>query len=176
MIINYKNLETIKKGHISDTVVFAVALANELGCSEAEKKDLETAAAFHDIGKVLIPSTYLNKNGALTPEERKIVNHHAYLGYEIMKALGYSVSVAVAVRDHHNPYSTSKIAQILRMADIYSAMTEQRPYKTAKSHEEAMSVLKNCHFSQELLAAGERILKLKRAEITAKAKKGLFAA
>lgn len=175
MIINYKNLETIKKGHISDTVIFAVALAEELNYSQEDKKNLEVAAAFHDIGKVLIPSAYLNKNGALTPHEREIVNHHAYLGYEIMKALGHNPAIAEAVRDHHNPYSMSRIAQVLRMADIYSAMTEERPYKNAKSHEEAMSVLKNCRFSAELLKAGDKVLKAKRAELNRKAK-GFIAA
>ncbi len=175
MIFNYKNLETIKKGHISDTVVFSLAIADEMLCTEAEKKNLELAAAFHDIGKVLIPSTYLNKNGALTPDERKIVNHHAYLGYEIMKALGYGIPVAEAVRDHHNPNSKSKLAQILRMADIYSAMTEERPYKKARSHEEAMDVLKKSGFSELMIAIGDRVLKAKRAEINAKLK-GLLAA
>lgn len=170
MIINYKNLETIKKGHISDTVIFAVALAEELKYSERDKKNLEIAAAFHDIGKVLIPSTYLNKNGALSQDERRIVNYHAYLGYEIMKALGYERAVAEAVRDHHDQFSRSKIAQVLRMADIYSAMTEERPYKSAKSHEEAMEVLKKCRFSDELINAGDEILKAKRAELNNKTK------
>ena len=170
MIFNYKNLETIKKGHISDTVAFSIAIADEMLCSESEKKDLELAAAFHDIGKVLIPSTYLNKNGALTQEERKIVNHHAYLGYEIMKALGYGIPVAEAVRDHHNPNSASKLAQILRMADIYSAMTEERPYKKARSHEEAMAVLRKSGFSDLMISIGDRVLKSKRLEINSNAK------
>ena len=169
-MINYKNLETIKEGHISDTVDFAVALANEMLLTREEKKSLEIAAAFHDIGKVLIPAEYLNKNGALNQYERKIVNLHAVLGYEIMKSLGYSIQIAEAVRDHHNPNSKSQLAQILRMADIYSAMTEERPYKAARSHEEAMSVLRKCKFTQEMLEIGDRVLKLRRAKLNAQKK------
>ncbi len=168
MIINYKNLETIKKGHVSDTVEFAIALANGLNCTAEERKHVETAAAFHDIGKVLIPSEYLNKNGALSLEERRIVNYHAQLGYEIMKALGHPIPVAEAVRDHHNPFSSSHLAHILRMADIYSAMTEERPYKTARSHEEAMNVLKDSRFTTDMIAVGDKILREKRIELNKK--------
>ena len=170
MFINYKNLESIKKGHLSDTVDFAVALAKGLNCSKEEVEHVETAAAFHDVGKALIPEEYLNKNGALSQEERSIVDYHAQLGYEIMQALGHPIPVAVAVRDHHNPFSSSYLAQILRMADIYSAMTEVRPYKAAKTHEEAMNVLRDSNFPPEMLKVGDKILRETRIRIDKKKK------
>lgn len=157
-IINYKNLETIKEGHINDTVEYSRAIAQKMGLSKEEVQTLETAAAFHDIGKSLIPAEYLNKNGALSKDERRIVNLHAVLGYELMKSLGYKPEIAEAVRDHHNPNSKNKLSQILRMADIYSAMTEVRPYKPARSHDEALSVLKKCGLPDDVLKAGEIVL------------------
>ena len=82
LVINYENLSTIKEGHLNDTVEYSKALAKKLGLSPEEVKTVEVAAAFHDIGKSLIPAKYLNKNGALSKDERKVVNLHAVLGYE----------------------------------------------------------------------------------------------
>ena len=154
LVINYQNLSTIKEGHLNDTVEYSKALAKKLGLSPEEVKTVEVAAAFHDIGKSLIPAEYLNKNGALSKDERKIVNLHAVLGYELMKSLGYKPEIAEAVRDHHNPNSKNELAQILRMADIYSAMTEERPYKPARSHYDAMRVLRDCKLPDKLIKLG----------------------
>ena len=154
LVIDYKNLSTIKEGHLNDTVEYSKALAKKLGLSPEEVKTVEVAAAFHDIGKSLIPAKYLNKNGALSKDERRVVNLHAVLGYELMKSLGYKPEIAEAVRDHHNPHSKNELAQILRMADIYSAMTEERPYKPARSHYDAMRVLRDCKLPDKLIKLG----------------------
>ena len=154
LVINYENLSTIKEGHLNDTVEYSKALAKKLGLTPEQVKTVEVAAAFHDIGKSLIPAEYLNKNGALSKDERKIVNLHAVLGYELMKSLGYKPEIAEAVRDHHNPHSKNELAQILRMADIYSAMTEERPYKPARSHYDAMRVLRDCKLPDKLIKLG----------------------
>ena len=151
--MNYDNLKTIKHTHIATTVEFARAIGEELGMSESDIRTMEIGAALHDTGKTLIPSEILNKNGKLDPDERRIINLHSVLGYEILKSAGYGVNVAEIARDHHNPNSTNKMAQIVRAADVYSAMREERPYNTAKTHEEAMSVLKSMGINQKILDA-----------------------
>lgn len=151
--MNYDNLKTIKNSHIATTVQFSRAIGKELGMNETELQTMEVGAALHDIGKTLIPSEILNKQGKLTKEERETVNYHSVLGYEILKSAGFGTNVAEIARDHHNPQSKNKYAQIVRAADVYSAMTEKRSYKEAKSHDEAMSVLRNMGINKEILAA-----------------------
>ena len=107
----------------------------------------------HDIGKSFIPPSILNKKGRLTKEEREIINFHSVIGYEILKSAGYGVNVAEIARDHHNPLSKNPMAQIVRAADIYSAMREERSYKKPKSHEEAMEVLRSARVPQNILDA-----------------------
>ena len=154
--VNYDNLKTIKHTHIATTFEFARAIGEELGMSEADIRTMEIGAALHDTGKSLIPSEILNKNGRLNPDERRIINLHSVLGYEILKSSGYGVNVAEIARDHHNPNSTNKMAQIVRAADVYSAMREERPYKSAKTHEEAMAVLRDMRINPVILDALDR--------------------
>ena len=154
--MNYDNLKTIKPTHIATTVEFARAIGEELGMSESDIQTMEIGAALHDTGKSLIPSEILNKNGRLDAQERKTINLHSVLGYEILKSAGYGVNVAEIARDHHNPNSTNKMAQIVRAADVYSAMREERPYKSAKTHEEAMAVLRDMKINSNILDALDR--------------------
>lgn len=155
--LNYDNLKTIKQGHVADTTRYTRAIGKELGFSNAQLQTMEVGAAMHDIGKTLIPSEILNKNGRLTQEERKTVNLHSVLGYEILKSAGFGVNVAEISRDHHNKNSKNYMAQIVRAADIYSAMTEERPYKKAKTHDEAMAVLSENNIKPEILNALDKV-------------------
>lgn len=155
--MNYSNLKTIKHTHLATTTEFATAIGKELGLSDAEIKTMEVGAALHDIGKSLVPAEILNKQGRLTPEERKIINLHSVLGYELLKGMNLGTNVAEIARDHHNPNSTNKYAQIVRAADVYSAMREERPYKTAKTHDEAMAVLKDMKISSTILNALDKV-------------------
>ncbi len=165
--MNYDNLKTIKHTHLSTTIEFSRAIGKELGMTDNELKTMEAGAALHDIGKSLVPSEILNKNGKLSPEERKIINLHSVLGYELLKGLGFGTNVAEIARDHHNPNSKNKMAQIVRAADVYSAMREERPYKTAKTHEEAMAVLKDMKIAPEILDALDKNYAPKKApEVT----------
>ena len=165
--MNYDNLKTIKHTHLSTTIEFSRAIGKELGMTDNELKTMEAGAALHDIGKSLVPAEILNKNGKLTPEEREVINLHSVLGYELLKGLGFGTNVAEIARDHHNPNSKNKMAQIVRAADVYSAMREERPYKTAKTHDEAMAVLKNMKIAPEILDALDKNYAPKKApEVT----------
>ena len=152
-VLHYENLKTIKYTHLATTITYARAIGEELGYTEEQLKVMEVGAALHDIGKSLIPPEILNKKGRLSDDERRIVNLHAVLGYELLKSLGYGVNVAEIARDHHNPMSKNFMAQIVRAADIYSAMREERSYKKAKTHEEAMEVLRASRVPKNILDA-----------------------
>lgn len=154
---NTKELEKLQAGHLMDTRITAAkiysALPEDLK-SEVNLKDLQEAAMFHDYGKALIPEKILNKEGKLNEEEKKIMELHSELGYELLKGMGVSSNVRNMVKYHHQTqtgdgypaieegFERSTGAQILSAADKYSALREARSYKPAMSREEALSIIR----------------------------------
>lgn len=122
--------------------------AKELGAylNTDDYRALLEAALLHDIGKAFIPSEILNKPGALTAEERKIVDLHSQIGAEVLKTSNINPKAIEAVRLHHLEYNNAQkqgneIAQILSVADVYSALSDERPYKRKFSPEEIKYVM-----------------------------------
>ena len=126
-----ENLTKTTKAHIQTTAACANQIANKLNLSAYDKKVLELGCVFHDYGKIFIPSEILNKPGSFTPQEKEIMDLHAQLGAETLKATGMNQRVLDLVANHHKPVSevTDILGQILSVADIYSALREQRSYK-----------------------------------------------
>lgn len=155
--VNIKELEELKQGHLLQTRIVAAkiysALPQELK-QNINLVDLQQAAMLHDYGKVLIPPKILNKNGALTPEEKKIMELHSELGAELLAQQGVKEEVVKLVKYHHqNSKGTgypqfqkddnfSIVAQIISVADKYSALVEARCYKEPLSREETLSKIK----------------------------------
>lgn len=114
---------------------------------------LQQAAMLHDYGKVLIPEEILNKKGALTPEEKKIMELHSEFGYELLKQQGVNEDVLNLIKYHHQKpdgsgypvadknFEYSISSQILEAADMYSAITEERPYHKASTKEQALEII-----------------------------------
>lgn len=138
-----ENVRNIINTHLMTTNAYALQIANEMGISYADKKTLEKACIFHDFGKTLIPKELIEKPGQLTPEEKSIVNLHAELGYELLSTTGMDKKVLELVRNHHMPHTeqTDILSQILSVADIYSALREERSYKASMSEKEALHIL-----------------------------------
>lgn len=141
--INPKNVLNIVNSHLKSTNGYARQIANQMNLTAAEKKYLEQACVFHDIGKVIMPDKILNKPGKLTPDERKIIDLHSQTGYELMKNTGMNKRVLMMIKNHHMPSSENAdtLGQILSVADIYSALREERCYKTPMTVREAMTIL-----------------------------------
>jgi HD-GYP domain-containing protein (c-di-GMP phosphodiesterase class II) len=130
-----------------------------------DKEILEWASVFHDFGKMLMPKEIINKPGKLDPKERKIINLHAELGYELLKNTSITGKKDIdkriidLVKNHHNPMENSGdvLCQILSVADIYSALREKRSYKDQMPVEEALDILdqkaKNGEVSTEVVNA-----------------------
>ena len=144
------------KGHYSVTRVIAAKVYSEL--SEELKKqvnlaNLQEAALLHDYGKILIPKEILDKKGALTPEEKKIMELHSEFGYELLKQMGTNEEVLNLVKYHHQSpdgkgyppagrdYENNISLQILIAADKYSALTEERCYHKAYTKEAALEII-----------------------------------
>lgn len=142
--LNMPELEQLKRGHLRETRVVAAqiysALPREMK-SEVNLPDLQEAAMFHDYGKVLIPSSILNKAGALTEEEHEIMQLHSELSYELLKNQPLSEDALNMIKNHHNA-GDDLGAQILSTADKYSALREDRCYKEPLSREAALAIIR----------------------------------
>jgi HD-GYP domain-containing protein (c-di-GMP phosphodiesterase class II) len=129
----------------------AMALGHSMGLSQKRVEILRVAGNLHDIGKISVPGEILNKPGRLTPEEFAQVKIHPETGFDILKDIPFHGPVAEIVLQHHERYDGTGYprglkrdeilleARILSVADIYEALTSDRPYRQATSHEQAMS-------------------------------------
>ena len=136
--------------HSKKVTQYAVAMAEELGLSDEHKQLINNAAMLHDIGKIGIPESVLNKPGPLTSSERELIQYHVTIGETILNQMPYLRSLATIVRHHHERYdgygypdglSKENIpleARILAIADAFHAMTSDRPYRKALTREEAI--------------------------------------
>ncbi|MFH0732235.1 MAG: HD domain-containing phosphohydrolase [Candidatus Omnitrophota bacterium] len=117
-------------------------------------ESLKVAALLHDVGKVAIPDSILNKKGSLTPEEYDIVRNHINIAVDILKPITELASVIRIIKYHHEFYNGKgypegldgdKIpfaSRILAVANAYDAMTSDRPYRQAMSHQRTAELLK----------------------------------
>lgn len=137
-------------GKIQEHFLSTYNKAKELGVNLPldEYSALLQASLLHDIGKAFIPKEILNKPSALTAKEREIVDLHAEIGAEVLKSLNLSPKTVEAVRLHHTECSSpikqnSEMAQILSVADVYSALGEERPYKKPFTNEQVRNIMQN---------------------------------
>lgn len=140
--------------HCQRLATYGVALGMALGLSRAELVALYRGGYLHDIGKIAVPDCILFKEGQLTDEEWVVMRSHTTKGEQIcspMKSLGLVLPI---IRNHHERWDGSGypdglvgeqiplLARILQIADVYDALTSERPYKKSFSHEEAVEILK----------------------------------
>ena len=147
---------------ISDMVLHRLAeITDKYKLSEKTISTIATLSALHDIGKITIPRAILNKPGKLTEEEWEIMKTHSAKGDEIIKTIPYFQSSPIIktareiCRWHHERWdgkgypdglSGDEIplsAQVVAIADVYDALTSDRCYKKAYSHEKALSMIQN---------------------------------
>ncbi len=141
-LVRLKNKDEYTYMHSVAVCALMVALAKELGLSEAETKQAGLAGLLHDIGKAGIPMEVLNKPGALTDEEFSLVKLHPQRGYELLQQANIIDSVALDVCLHHHEKingtgypkklkadEISIFAKMGAVCDVYDAITSNRPYK-----------------------------------------------
>lgn len=141
------------EGHSRRVSALAVQIARQLRFSNAKIKQIEIAALLHDIGKIGIEETILQKPNRLNLEEQKRIQEHPLIGVETVKRVGISEEITEMIRHHHERYEgggypdgldhtkVSFEAYILGVADAFDAMTSDRPYRTAMSTHVAMTIL-----------------------------------
>jgi putative two-component system response regulator len=141
------------EGHCDRLSKYSVALGEKLGLSEELRVALRRGGLVHDIGKLAVPESILLKPGALTPEERKIMEKHTIDGERICTPLRSFRHVLPIIRHHHEKWDGSGYpdglkgeqipltARILQVTDIYDALTTDRPYRKALPSEKAFAIM-----------------------------------
>jgi putative nucleotidyltransferase with HDIG domain len=156
--IDTKDHET--HGHSMATMTYAIRLAEKLGLPEKEKEKIRYASLLHDIGKINISSSILNKPSSLTDEEFGIIKKHPKEGVTILNKLDIFDEILPIILYHHEHFDgrgyPSQLkgeeiplgARICSIADAYSVMRSDRPYRKALTKDAAVNELKKCSGSQ----------------------------
>jgi HD-GYP domain-containing protein (c-di-GMP phosphodiesterase class II) len=147
--------------HSQDVVSLVLAVSKKLGLEGRELREAEFTALLHDVGKVKIPNEIINKPGALTPEEREIINTHTIEGERMLEKVGGMLGeVGHLVRSCHERWDGAGypdklagdqiplVARIVCACDAFSAMTTDRSYRKAMSHDAAIAELLKCSGAQ----------------------------
>ncbi|MCX5709043.1 MAG: HD-GYP domain-containing protein [Candidatus Omnitrophica bacterium] len=147
-------------GHTSRVTTYALEIAKKLEQKNkkvTDKKflgDIQIASLLHDIGKIGVPESILNKEGLLDPEERKKINEHPMIGVNILQPIHELETVLMGVKYHHERFDGNGypeglkgdkiplIAAIISVADSFDAMTSDRPYRKGFAREKAIDIIK----------------------------------
>lgn len=143
--------EQEKEDHIRRVTDMACNLARRLNLSETDLVLIERGALLHDIGKVAIPDSILLKPGPLTEEEWAVMRQHPVIASEIMNPIQYLAAMQSIPRSHHEKWDGSGYpdglagksiplyARIFAFADVYDALTSERPYRRAWPQADAVA-------------------------------------
>ena len=132
---------------------YSLMIARELGMEDSEQHDIAIAALIHDIGKIGVPDYILRKPGILSDEEFETIKQHPEMGAVIVAAIPGLEHTLDAIRHHHEhwngigyPYglvgnSIPRVARLMAVADAFSAMTTDRPYRKGMDAGVALKIL-----------------------------------
>ncbi|MGC9973833.1 MAG: HD-GYP domain-containing protein [Gaiellaceae bacterium] len=160
-------------GHSATVAVYACDIAKQLGLTKEAQKRAHLCGLLHDIGKIGVPTGVLEKEGPLKLVERQAIENHTEVGATILGRIEGYEAIATAVRHHHerfdgtgypdqqNGEDIAILARLVAVADAYSAMTSDRPYRTALYGEEARERLERgagTQFDPEVVKAFVEVL------------------
>lgn len=147
------NKDRYTSRHSEDVMRYGVLIAQKLGIGEQEQNTVAVAALLHDVGKIGVPDAILRKPAKLTDEEFSAIKQHPQMGAIMVSSVAGLENTLDAVRHHHERWDgggypaglsgeeTPLIARIMAVADAYSAMTTDRPYRQGMSRAQALSIL-----------------------------------
>ena len=164
------------KGHSERVKRHCRTIAREMNMPTKKIKELERAASLHDIGKIAVPDNILSKPARLTPPEFAQIQLHPEESVNLVRMIPNPRDTLLAIRHHHErpdgkgyPDGMSGdtiplAARILAVADAYDALTSERPYRKAYSHEEAIDILRDgagTQWDPEVVAATIKAITIK---------------
>lgn len=166
--------DSYSEGHSRRVAVYSAQIAEKLGFSKDDVRNIHIIALLHDIGKIGVPDSVLNKPGRLTDEEYNQMKQHAVVGSEILKDIDLITGIDIGTKYHHERYDgrgypeglkgedIPYIARIIAVADAYDAMTSNRVYRKHLSYDQVMSELvkgEGTQFDPAIAKAMEDLLK-----------------
>ncbi|PYM49935.1 MAG: hypothetical protein DMD77_21915 [Candidatus Rokuibacteriota bacterium] len=143
------------RGHSERVAGLAQRLALAAGLGIAEAKTIAEAGLLHDLGKIGVPEHILRKQGPLTDEEWIAMRRHPLTGAQIVAPLEFFADAALIVRHHHERHDGSGYpdglkgdgipvgARIVAIADVYDALTSERPYRRKLARAEAVQIMRD---------------------------------
>ncbi|MCK5451638.1 MAG: HD domain-containing protein [Candidatus Omnitrophica bacterium] len=171
-------------GHTERVTQYAMTIAEELGTMPEAKayknfyETLHVSALLHDVGKIGVPDSILNKRGKLTVEEYEKVKEHSVTGAAILHPIRELGDIASEIRAHHERLDGKGypdglagddipfIARIIAVADTYDAITSDRPYRQQKMSEVAVQIIKDNSGTQfDPIVVSAFLLKHRKGEL-----------
>lgn len=153
-LVDIKSMDNYTYAHSVNVAVISIILGISLNLPKKQLTYLCIGALVHDIGKSFIPREVLQKPGSLTPEEFEIIKSHTTYGYKFLgKSFNLSSHVKLIVLQHHERFDglgypngvigdkINYLARIVSIADVYDALTSDRPYKRAMCPSDALEYL-----------------------------------
>ena len=168
-LVDIKSMDNYTYQHSVNVAVISLVLGVQLQLNQNELYILCMGALIHDIGKTLIPKDILLKPGPLNDEESKTIKEHSIKGYNYLKGcLDISAPSRIVALQHHERFdgkgypdnmkskSISRFARMVAIADVYDALTSDRPYRKAMSPNDAVEYILskgNTQFDYEMVKA-----------------------
>lgn len=152
-IIDFKSRFTAT--HSTGVAESAVLLSRTFGLTDIEVAQMEIAGYFHDLGKLAIPNSILEKPGKLTRDEFAVIRQHTYFTYTVLNTIGGLDQIAEWAAFHHEKLNGSGYpfhipgkkmnigARIMAVADIFTALSEDRPYRKGMERNQIEEILKS---------------------------------
>lgn len=146
-------VDPMAKGHSARVGLYASALAERVGIAADALPWYRIGGLLHDVGKAVIPVALLTKPGALTVAERREIERHPVVGAEMVAALKWPFDLHPMVLHHHErwdgggyPHGLARAtipqsARIMAIADVFDALTSERPYRPAYSPRQAIAIM-----------------------------------
>ena len=162
--------DSYTEGHSRRVAIYSYLIGKELGFEREKLSRIYAAAFLHDIGKIGIPDAILLKPYSLTSLERKFMEKHPLLGYELLKDYDLPVVLDIVLKHHERldgkgyPLGIKDIplsVNVVSVADVFDALTTDRPYREALSLEKTLSIIEKDTgkaFYPEVVEAGIKIL------------------
>jgi putative nucleotidyltransferase with HDIG domain len=147
--------DRVTDGHSRRVADLSLMVARELGIEGDDLLDIERAAILHDIGKLAVPDAILSKPAELTQDEWVEMRRHPDVGYQLVRDVPFLNRAAEIIRGHHERFDGTGYplglkgdsiplgARIFAVVDAYDAMTSDRPYRLALSHDEALAEIRH---------------------------------
>ena len=143
--------DTYTNGHSSRVAEYSKEIARRYGYSMKEQSDIFIIGLLHDVGKIGVPDSVINKPGALSDEEFEYIKRHPVIGSQILKNINEMPKLSIGARWHHERYDGSgypdglageeipEEARIIAVADAYDAMSSNRSYRNSMPQEKIRS-------------------------------------